>query len=139
MSNSQRTNSECLAMTKSTMQLSGNEVVHAENYKFQTHEEQPCPANRFDSSILPTDECTTPESYDTFFQDAFNAINTEMEKYYSSLGKMEEKEVNVQSEIISKTEEMKKLSRILRAKRDSALQAIAQLTSPVFKRSNVQD
>ncbi|KZS17903.1 Uncharacterized protein APZ42_015902 [Daphnia magna] len=140
MSNSQRTNSECSGMTKSTMQLPGDEGVHAENYKLHMHEEQlGSTSNLFDSSIQPTDECTAPESYDTFFQDAFNAINTEMEKYYSSLGKMEEKEVNVQSEIISKTEEMKKLSRILRAKRDSALQAIAQLKTPVFKRSNVQD
>lgn len=52
-----------------------------------------------------------------------------MEKYYSNLEKMEEKEATVQVEIISKTEEMKKLSRILRAKRDSALQAIGQLTT----------
>lgn len=74
-----------------------------------------------------------------FQKDAFGAINAEMEKYYSSLGKMEEKEANVQSEISSKTEEMMKLSRILREKRDSALQAIAKLTTPVFKRNNAQD
>jgi len=58
-----------------------------------------------------------------------------MEKYYSCLQKMEEKEASVQSEIVSKTEEMNKLSRILRAKRDSALQAIGQLTA---KRCNAQ-
>ena len=51
-----------------------------------------------------------------------------MEKFYSNLEKIEEKESTVLIEIVSKTEEMKNLSRILRAKRDSALQAIGQLT-----------
>ena len=52
-----------------------------------------------------------------------------MEKYCSNLERMEDKEAHLHSEIISKTEEMKKLSRILCAKRDSALQAIGQLTT----------
>ena len=51
-----------------------------------------------------------------------------MEKFYSNLEKIEEKESTVLIEIVSKTEEMKNLSRILRAKSDSALQAIGQLT-----------
>lgn len=63
-------------------------------------------------------------------------INSEMEKYYSCLQKMEDKEASVQTEIVSKTEEMNNLSRILRGKRDSALQAIGQLTT---KRSNAQN
>lgn len=52
-----------------------------------------------------------------------------MEKFYSNLEKIEEKEATVLVEIVSKTEEMKNLSRILRAKRDGALQAIGQLTT----------
>ncbi len=60
-----------------------------------------------------------------------------MENYYNILGKMEQKEASVQNEIMSKTEEMKNLSRVLRDKRDGALQAMGQLTAASgFKRGN---
>lgn len=107
--------------------------------------------NPLDSNMQPMDEYSPAESYSIFFQgrnviyyittsripncfvhfliDAFNVINSEMEKFYSNLEKIEEKEATVLVEIVSKTEEMKNLSRILRAKRDSALQAIGQLTT----------
>ena len=52
---------------------------------------------------------------------------------------MEEKEASVQKEIMAKTEEIKNLSRILRAKRDGALQAMGQLTSSSFKNGNSQN
>lgn len=56
-----------------------------------------------------------------------------METYYNNLGKMEQKETSVQNEIVTKMEEMRKLSRILRTKRDNAMQAIGQLTTFEFK------
>lgn len=79
------------------------------------------------------------ELADSFFRslsDALNAFNTDMENYYNILGKMEQKEASVQNEIIYKTEEMKNLSRVLRDKRDGALEAMGQLTAASgFKRS----
>lgn len=60
-----------------------------------------------------------------------------MEKYYTSLGKMEQKEASVQSEIAMKIEEMKNLSHLLRSKRDHALQAIGQLTTFDYKGCNI--
>ena len=62
-----------------------------------------------------------------------------MESYCNNILKMEEKEASVQNEIMAKTEEMKNLSRILRAKRDGALQAMGQLTSSSFKNGNSQN
>ncbi|XP_046460672.1 uncharacterized protein LOC124207322 isoform X2 [Daphnia pulex] len=105
---------------------------HAGNSEFEKHDEKTANmGNPLNSNMQPMDEYPTDESYD-----AFNAVNTEMEKYYSCLQKMEEKEASVQTEIVTKTEEMNKLSRILRGKRDSALQAIGQLTT---KRNNAQN
>ncbi|XP_046634373.1 uncharacterized protein LOC124313473 isoform X1 [Daphnia pulicaria] len=110
---------------------------HAENSEFEKHDQKTTNmGNPLNSNMQPMDEYPTDESYGMFFQDAFNAVNTEMEKYYSCLQKMEEKEASVQTEIVTKTEEMNKLSRILRGKRDSALQAIGQLTT---KRNNAQN
>ena len=47
---------------------------------------------------------------------------------------MEQKESSVQSEILTKIEEMKRLGQTLRTKRDGALQAIGQLTTFDFNK-----
>ena len=71
--------------------------------------------------------------------DTSKAFYADMESYCNNILKMEEKEASVQNEIMAKTEEMKNLSRILRAKRDGALQAMGQLTSSSFKNGNSQN
>ena len=71
--------------------------------------------------------------------DTSRAFYADMESYCNNILKMEEKEASVQNEIMAKTEEMKNLSRILRAKRDGALQAMGQLTSSSFKNGNSQN
>ena len=68
--------------------------------------------------------------------DTSRAFYADMESYCNNILKMEEKEASVQNEIMAKTEEIKNLSRILRAKRDGALQAMGQLTSSSFKNGN---
>ena len=68
--------------------------------------------------------------------DTSRAFYADMESYCNNILKMEEKEASVQKEIMAKTEEIKNLSRILRAKRDGALQAMGQLTSSSFKNGN---
>nr|CAH0109464.1 unnamed protein product [Daphnia galeata] len=127
---SQRNDSEYLG--SSSHQPTGvlGKQDHAGNSEFEKHDlETGTVGNPLDSNMQPMDEYSPAESYSIFFQDAFNVINSEMEKFYSNLEKIEEKEATVLVEIVSKTEEMKNLSRILRAKRDSALQAIGQLTT----------